>query len=147
MNEFVLNGKIVSGARKATFFTQIQWVKKACLATLGFEPFPGTLNIALLPESQAIAQTIAQDRLADLAPPDAAECAAKTLPVFIDGIGAAILFPEKKVRVHGSHILEVIAPVNLKHRLNKTDGEVVTITVDSSWFRTEKRGRCGSTPG
>ena len=51
-------GKIVSGAGKAAFFTRLDWVLEQCTAKLGFAPFPGTLNIEILPESVIRVETL-----------------------------------------------------------------------------------------
>ena len=131
----VLKGKVVSGAKKAAFFTQLDWVLEQCSEKLGFKPFPGTLNVDILPESILDVQSIQEEKGIELVPPDpkgsndATFCAAQVLPVSIEEAKAAIIIPAEKVRVHGKNIIEVIAPVRLKDALNIDDGDIVTLTI------------------
>jgi CTP-dependent riboflavin kinase len=134
-NKGVLKGRVVSGAKKAAFFTQLDWVLKQCSEKLGFTPFPGTLNIEILPENLPDAESIQEEKGIELIPPDpidpidSAFCTAQVLPVSIEKADAAIIIPAENVRVHGRNIIEVIAPINLKDALNIDDGDIVTLTL------------------
>jgi len=131
-NKRILKGKVVSGAKKAAFFTQLDWVLDQCLEKLGFKPFPGTLNIEILPESFLDAESIQEEKGIELIPPDpngSTFCTAKTLPVSIEGIDAAIIIPAEKVRIHDRNIIEAIAPMSLKNALNIDDGHTVTLII------------------
>ena len=68
-NKLILKGRVVSGAKKAAFFTQLDWVLEQCSEKLGFEPFPGTLNIEILPESLLDAESIQEEKGIELVPP------------------------------------------------------------------------------
>ncbi len=122
-------GKIVSGAGKAAFFTRLDWVVEQCFAKLGFAPFPGTLNVEILPESDIRTETLRTGRVIDLLSPDPANCASQVVPVLLEGIPAAVIIPEEKVRIHDRDIIEVLAPVNLREVLQKGDGDLVSGTV------------------
>jgi len=130
-----LKGKVVSGAKKAAFFTQLDWVVAQCSEKLGFKPFPGTLNITILPESLLDVESIQEEKGIELVPPDpddsndAAFCTAQTLPISIEGIDGAIIIPDEKVNIHDKNIIEVIAPMSLKEILNIDDGDTVTLTI------------------
>jgi len=126
-NKRVLKGRVVSGAKKAAFFTQLDWVLEQCSEKLGFKPFPGTLNIEILPESFLGVESIQKEKVIQLIPPDPTFCIAQVLPVSIEGIDAAVIIPEEKKRIHGRNIIEVIAPVSLKDALNIKDGDTVTL--------------------
>jgi len=131
-NYQILKGKIVSGARKAAFFTQLDWVLQQCMEKLGFKPFPGTLNVEVMPESLLDAKSLYEEKGIELVPPDltdSAFCSAKVLPVSIEGIDGAMIIPEEKVRIHGKNTIEAIAPLNLKDALHKDDGDTITITI------------------
>jgi len=128
----VLKGRVVSGAKKAAFFTQLDWVLEQCSEKLGFKPFPGTLNVDILPESLLDVESIQEKKGIELVPPDpidSAFCTAQVLPVSIEEATAAIIIPAEKVRVHGKNIIEVIAPVRLKDALNIDDGDIVTLII------------------
>jgi HAD superfamily hydrolase (TIGR01549 family) len=124
-------GKIISGAGKAAFFTRLDWVIEQCTAKLGFAPFPGTLNIEILPESIIRAETLQTGEIIDLCSPDPANCASQVVPVLLEGIPAAVIIPEEKVRIHGRDIIEILAPVNLREVLQKEDGDLVSGTMGS----------------
>lgn len=128
----ILKGRVVSGAKKAAFFTQLDWVLKQCSEKLGFKPFPGTLNIELLPESLLDVESIQEEKGIELVPPDpidSAFCTAQVLPILIEEVDAAIIILEEKVKVHGRNIIEVIAPMSLKDALNIDDGDTVTLII------------------
>ena len=125
----VLRGKVVSGAGNAAFFTQLDWVRTQSRQKLGFEPFPGTLNIEILPETLAVAGSLRSQKGIELIPADPNFCSAKVVRASIGGIDAAIVIPEKNVRIHGDRTLEVIAPVRLKTALGIDDGDTVEIAI------------------
>jgi len=125
----ILKGRVVSGAKKAAFFTQLDWVLDQCSEKLGFKPFPGTLNIEILPESLLKVESIQEEKRIELVSPDPKFCKAQMCPVSIEGIDAAIIILEEKVRVHGKNIIEVIAPISLKDALNIDNGDTVTLTI------------------
>ena len=142
-NKRFINGKVVSGAKKAAFFTQLDWVLEQCSEKLGFKPFPGTLNIEILPESLLDAESIQEKMGIELIPPesngpiDSTFCTAQVLPVSVEGIDGAIIIPEEKVKIHDKNIIEVIAPVNLKDALNVDDGDTVTFTIKRTLFKDD----------
>ena len=127
----VLRGKVVSGSGKAAFFTQLDWVREQCNQKLGFEPFPGTLNIEIFPGTPADPESLRSQKGIELIPADPSFCIAKVVRASIRGIDAAIVIPEKNVGVHGDHTLEVLAPVRLKTALGINDGDTVEITIKS----------------
>ena len=66
----------------------------------------------------------------ELTPPDAAFCSAHIIPAHINHIRAAIILPEEKVRIHAAHIIEAIAPVNLRRALQIKDGDAISVTIE-----------------
>ena len=127
----VLKGHVVSGDRKAAYFTQLDWVVEQCARKLGFKPFPGTLNIEIPLESHPESGTVEREKWIELIPPDSAFCSARAIPVTIEGLAAALILPEEKVRTHGRHIVEVIAPLNLRTALDIDDGDVISMAIGS----------------
>ena len=125
-----LTGKVVSGTRRAAFFTQLDWVQKQCEAKLGFKPYPGTLNVELAPESLISLRVLEKEAKTEFVPPDPKFCVARLLPVLLSSIAGAMIFPAEDVRVHGRNVVEIIAAVKLKEVLNIEDGDQVTFTVE-----------------
>ena len=126
---WLLTGRIVSGVQKAAFFTGLEWVQKQCKEKLGFEPYPGTLNLRVEVDGVQVLEQLQTVEGEKLIPPDPEFCEAKVLPVCIGSEKGAILIPEEDVRVHGDRIVEVIAPLRLKDALDVADVEAVTLVI------------------
>jgi CTP-dependent riboflavin kinase len=127
--EHTFTGRIVTGTGKAAFFTQLDWVMEQCSQKLGFTPFPGTLNIEILGDYIINLDGFLTSEVIELLPPDPKNCSAHVVTVHLEGIPAAIIVPEDKVRVHGKNIIEIIAPVNIRKALRKNDGDLVSGTI------------------
>jgi phosphoglycolate phosphatase len=125
----VITGKIVSGVGKAAAFTQLEWVRGQCREKLGFEPYPGTLNLEVTEGDVAILEDLWQKACLELAPPTNAFCTGKVMLSCIGEVPAAILLPEASVRVHGERIIEVLAPVRLKDALGLKEGDILSLSV------------------
>jgi CTP-dependent riboflavin kinase len=127
--EWVLNGKVVSGVRKAAYFTQLDWVQEQCVEKLGFRPYPGTLNVEISEESLSIIEALQKEQGIELIPPDTEFCAARAMLLSVGSVSGAIIIPSEDVRVHGKNIVEIISPLRLKDALQVDDGDSLTLTV------------------
>jgi CTP-dependent riboflavin kinase len=125
----VLSGTVVTGTKKAAFFTQVEWVKTQCLTLLGFEPYPGTLNINLAEQDRQVMAELRKLPGVPLVPMDGAYCLSQVYPVQIGNIPAAIILPAENVRLHSREIVEILAPVCLRETLNLQDGDWISFTV------------------
>lgn len=123
------SGTVVSGARKAAPFTQLDWVKSQCLNQIGFEPYPGTLNLRLAEQDWETVSSILRLPGRTLVPPDGTSCAGRLYPVMIGSFPGAIVVPEESVRIHGDGIVEILAPVSLRAQLELKDGDRLSFTV------------------
>jgi len=126
-----ITGKIVSGAKQAAYFTQLEWVREQCLKKLGFTPWPGTLNLEIPMDSIDIIEGIKPEEGIELVPPDSQFCSGRAVPVSVEGIAGAIVLPAEDVRVHGKNIIEIISPEMLKNALGVKDGDLVTLTINN----------------
>ena len=124
-----LSGIVLTGTRKAAFFTQLEWVRAQCAEKLGFEPYPGTLNLKLKPSDRGLMEEIRDVQGVALVPPDDQFCSSRAVPVRIGKIPGALILPEENVNVHGADVVEVLAPVHLRGALNLKDGSLVSIEV------------------
>lgn len=71
MNEHpVISGKLIQGAKKAAFFTGLDWVKHQCKKKLGFIPFPGTLNLEITGADVQLLKNLNDSTWEELVPPD-----------------------------------------------------------------------------
>ena len=128
-NEWVLNGKVVSGVRKAAYFTQLDWVQEQCMEKLGFRPYPGTLNLEVSEESLPTVEALQKEQGIELIPPNTEFCTARTMLLSVGSVSGAIIIPAEDVRVHGKNIVEVISPLRLKDALQIKDGDSLTLIV------------------
>jgi len=103
LRQLVFEGKVYTGTGQGKKFVFLPWVKRQIEEKLGFSPYAGTLNIHLTKESTKMRLLIEK---------------AKGIEVI----------PEKGY--YPGDVLEIIAPVCLRQRLNLTDGNLVAVTVD-----------------
>ncbi len=122
-----LTGKVVSGGRKAAFFTRLDWVIEQCVEKFGFEPFPGTLNVEIIDDDLPSVEALKNEKGVDLVPTDPQFCAAKVLPVQIQGEHGVIIVPAEDVNIHEKRIVEIMADQKLRSALGLEDGDLVTI--------------------
>ena len=122
---YTLKGKIVSGARQAAFFTQLDWVQKQCREKFGFTPYPGTLNLEIAKEYLHVIETLQKEKLIELIPPDPNFCTAKTITAQTASIQGAVIIPEEDVNIHAKNIIEIIAPIMIKKALGVKDGDTL----------------------
>jgi riboflavin kinase, archaea type len=123
-----IHGRLVRGLGEAPAFTQLPWVVEQCRTKLGFEPYPGTVNLEVLSEDMASWQELKAQAGVLLVPPDPAFCDAGCQPVTIDGkLGAATITPH--VEGYPADKLELLAPCNVMQALQLSFGQEVTLTV------------------
>lgn len=128
--EFRFRGTLFSGLHEGGYYISLSGYAKAFSKTLGFKPYPGTLNLRLTDEAMA-----EQRRRLDL-------LKGVEIPGFSDGIrsyGPVKCFRAKVdsryegavlaiERTHyDSSVLEVISPVCLRKALGLRDGDACTV--------------------
>jgi CTP-dependent riboflavin kinase len=123
---------VVRGVGKAAFFTRLDWFRRQCLRQLGFDPYPGTLNVQVVQACAAAVATLRNESGISLVPPNGQCCSARMLPVSVGGMRGAVIIPEKRVQVHDESIIEIVASMRLKGALGLADGDAVTVTVHLS---------------
>ena len=128
-DKLTVSGKIVGGDGKGAFFTQLDWVRKQCRDKLGFNPFPGTLNLEIDEKKAPVITALCRKYGPTLEPPDANWCTGHVYPASIMGVNGAIVAPADDVRVHADHIIELIAPTSLKEALDVGDGDDILLTI------------------
>lgn len=131
MEQHILKGKLVKGIGKAGYFTQIDWVVNQCKEKLGFNPYPGTVNIKVEGENLKLWKSLQEKEVIEIEPPEGSNfCTGKTLKVAIGDIPAAIMLPG--VEGYPEDIVEIIAPVMVKETLKIEDGDMIEVklTID-----------------
>ncbi len=121
----VLRGVVCAGKGKAQSFTQLEWVRKQFRGTLGFDPYPGTLNLQVV-DSAALAAWRAQPGIS--IEPSPGYCAAKCFRVHLNGqIDAVWIIPA--VSDYPEDAMELIASVRLRDALGIKDGDTIQIQI------------------
>lgn len=123
-----LRGRVVGGKGEAAGFTNLPWVLEQAQGKLGFEPYPGTLNVHV--EGAADLAIWAAIRCREGIPlePRLGFCAARCYPVSVEGRAVgAIVYP--LVPNYPPDVVEVIAPVSLRQELSVADGSPVTLAL------------------
>lgn len=126
-----INGVIFSDLGRASSFMALEWVQRALLKSLGFAPYPATLNLRPAAQKDASAWERVQREMKgiELPPVNGGFCRAQLFLVQImmaaqtgsRTVRGAILLPE--VTDYPKDKIEVVAPVRLKDSLGVRDGD------------------------
>jgi riboflavin kinase, archaea type len=127
---FVLVGNLVSGLGEGRYYMSLEPYKKQFLEKLGFEPFPGTLNIKLSQASVRQRKRLDQLEWIEIqgfTADDRTFGSARCLPCRIGEWPCGIVVP---VRSHyPDNIIELVSPVALREALGIKDTDMVTVEV------------------
>ncbi|WP_297463283.1 CTP-dependent riboflavin kinase [Thermococcus sp.] len=123
----VIVGEVVSGLGEGAYY--VKQYSHLMKEYLGFEPYPGTLNIRVL-----FPKTVF-DALCNVRPvilPGFVKDGrtfgdVKAYRVRINGMEGALVIPSRTV--HPPRIAEIVAPVYLRKELNLRDGDRITVRV------------------
>jgi len=132
-DELTIEGTIESGIGEGKYYVSRPFYKKQFEESLGFAPYPGTLNIRL-PDETDIKLRKFLDRYPSLIVQSGVSEGrsfgnVRCYKALIDGkIEGAVIIPLRTH--HPPNVVEIISPINLKHTLKKKDGELITITVE-----------------
>lgn len=113
----------------------LDWVQQQLKESLGFSPFPATLNLRPKTQEDAVAWARVQEELKGvvLAPPSSGSCTAQIFFVELsraavnDGaaVKGAVLLPQ--VANYPKDKIEVVAPMRLKDHFGVSDGDQLTV--------------------
>ncbi|MGB9854184.1 MAG: DUF120 domain-containing protein [Candidatus Bathyarchaeales archaeon] len=122
-----LKGKVFSGTGEGAKFTELPWVKRQMEEKLGFVPYLGTLNIKLLKGDVKLKNLLKRAKSIEILPVKG-YCLGKCFRAhLVNGLECAIVLPE--VRDYPEDVIEVIAPVNLREKLQLKDGDTIEVIV------------------
>ena len=126
-----LQGTVVSGEGEGSYYLSLEGYRKQIREKLGFDPYPGTLNVLLTPESlerRALMYLRKAITISGFEEGGRRFGEVLAYPAQIDSFWpAAIIIPLKTH--HPPSIVEIIAPVKLRDELKLKDGDRVTIKV------------------
>jgi riboflavin kinase len=124
-----LSGAVTSGFKKGKYFVSQKEYQSQIERLLKFTPYPGTLNLQIIPEDLPKITTIRQNRgiLIEHFTRDEREFGyALAYKATINGTDCAIIMPEMSSY---TDIIEIISTWDLRQKLNLTDGKIVKVVV------------------
>ncbi len=128
----MMEGVVFTGLGEGAYYVSQDGYRRQFIEKLGFDPYPGTLNLKLLSDYDIIARSELETHPAieieGFKDENRTFGSAKCYPVIIQNEvkGAAIL----AMRSHyDASVLELIAPVYLRSRLRLKDGNKVKVEV------------------
>jgi riboflavin kinase len=126
----VLRGVVTTGLGEGGYYMSLEGYRRQFTSKLGFDPYPGTLNVRLL--DQYVKYRLYLERIPGIRIEGFSNGArtyggVKAFKCVISGIQCGVLLVERTS--HGPEVIEVIAPVKLRDRLNLRDGDEVTINI------------------
>ena len=127
MKKIKLSGKVFSGRGEGEKFLELPWVKRQVKEKLGFIPYHGTLNMMLSEESAKRRKMLEKAASMKVCPAEG-YCIGKIFRAFVGVLECAIVIPE--VAGYPWNVLEIIAPANLREKLQLADGDKITVTVN-----------------
>jgi len=120
------SGTVFSGRSEGQKFIKLPWVKRQIQEKMGFNPYPGTLNLRLFEESAERRKLLVSAEGMRICPTEG-YCNGLLFKARIGDLECAVVVPQ--VEGYTLDVLEVIASVNLKEKLGLRDGDEITITV------------------
>jgi riboflavin kinase len=127
LKKIKLSGKVFSGQGNGTRFLGLLWVKRQIKEKLGFTPYLGTLNVRLFEESARRRKLLEKATAMQVCPAEGF-CSGKIFKASVGVLECAIVVPE--VPGYATDVLEIIAPGNLREKLQLADGDRITVTVN-----------------
>ncbi len=131
-----LSGTVTSGMGEGRHYITLEGYMRQFVEKLGYEPFAGTLNIDLTPDSvrkRARLSSFEPVTIEGWESEDRSYGPAYCYPATLEAAAgtcteAHVITPERTH--HGDDHLEVIAPVRLRDDLDLADGDEVTVDVE-----------------
>ena len=124
-----IKGKVFSGTGEGAKFMELPWVKKQMEEKLGFVPYPGTLNIKLSKDKVKFKNLLKRAKPIEILPAEG-YCLGKCLKAhLVNGLECAIVLPE--VKNYPEDVIEIIAHVNLREKLQLKDGDIIEVMITS----------------
>jgi riboflavin kinase len=119
-------GIVFTGQGEGRKYVELEWVKQQVKEKLGFDPYPGTLNLRLNKEN--VKRRVLLERGAELRVCHSeGYCTGLLFKGSLDGVACGVVIPQ--VEDYPEKVLELVAPVNLKQKLLLRDGDLITVTV------------------
>lgn len=124
-----IEGKVFSGMGEGGYYIGMPGYRKQFIQKLGFDPFPGTLNIKLETERDLGAKIELEKtpsiRIEGFSDDKRTYGAANCYRATVGGVEASILVIERTH--HPTDVIEIISPFYLRKKLKLKDGSLVAV--------------------
>jgi len=129
--DLVIAGTVFTGLSEGSYYMSLDGYRKQFISKLGFDPFPGTLNLRVSKEDlsdRKILDTYPFVYIEGFANEKRTYGPAKCFRAIAnDEVKSAIVLP---IRAHyGEDVVELIAPVSLRKQFKLVDGDKVRVRV------------------
>ena len=119
-----LKGKVMDGFGEGKYY--VEKYKKKIKEALGFEPFPGTLNVKTSTvKIKSFLMDVDPVVIEGFAASDRTFGSIKLYKVNIGGVAGAIIKPERTR--HGEDVIEIIADVHLRKKMGLKENHLVEL--------------------
>lgn len=123
-----LKGRVITGLGEGQYYISLEGYRMQFREKLGFDPYPGTLNLKLDYKSIELRRRISPNiRISGFTAHNRTFGSGRCFNVRISDIEGAVIVPERSH--YPEDVIEVIAPVNLRQRLNLDDGSTTEVEV------------------
>jgi riboflavin kinase len=119
-------GHVFSGKGEGAKFVMLPWVKAQMTEKLGFTPYSGTLNIKLTEKSVSLKKLLGKAKSMEILPAEGFGCG-RLFKAFLENLPCAVVVPE--IANYPEDVVEVVASVNLREKLQLKDGDAVKIKI------------------
>jgi riboflavin kinase len=126
VRKIILEGRVFSGGGIGSFFINLSWVRSQIKEKLGFNPYPGTLNLQLLPgtDVKELRDTTKGIKIKSSEGFHEGRC---FKALIMEKLWGAVVVPD--VPKYPNDLLEIMAPVNLRETLGLKDGVDIEVIV------------------
>ena len=118
-----ITGKVVTGLGEGKFFLSMEHYRNEIKKKLGYEVYPGTLNIETKSNPDGI-KKLAPLRIEGYTKEGKTFGGATCYKAKTNGTECAIIVPD--ITRHNKNIIELIAPVHLRTKLSLKDNDEIT---------------------
>ncbi|MEM2557140.1 MAG: DUF120 domain-containing protein [Candidatus Bathyarchaeia archaeon] len=126
--EFIVKGRVFSGLGEGRKFASLKWFRRKIMEMLGFEPYPGTLNLLLTGEvSSTLSELFGKFLGYEIYPEDGYLPGRVYRVLILPDIPGAIVRP--CIPNYPKNVVEVIAPIQLREALGLKDGDEVKVKI------------------
>ncbi|MEW6035058.1 MAG: DUF120 domain-containing protein [Candidatus Micrarchaeota archaeon] len=123
-----IEGVISRGLGEGRYYVSMEGYRKRIAEKLGFDPYPGTLNIKVDESQRWKRQQLLQTEpviIPGFKDKNRTYGDIFAYPCTIEGRGCALIIPLRTH--HGPEVLEVLCPFNIKKELGKGEGDLIKV--------------------